>query len=118
MIQLFIFLLIALISLYAISPSSKTQVWLSAVLIPLGVLLVYILILIIDSSYYQAGAATARAFLPAIISGFVIYFSLKQKFENENRMKFPVALVIVIAITLIIGIIQLTLQYSIQHINL
>jgi hypothetical protein len=50
------------------------------------------------------------SFIPAIISGIVIYFQGKKKIENENIVKFPIVLVIFIGISLIGSIVQYTLE--------
>lgn len=108
--NLFIFLLIALISAYSIKPTDKSKIWISAILIPLISLIVYGLIIYYTKSLYLAGEEIAMSFIPAIISGIVIYFQGKRKMENENIVKFPIVLVIFIGISLIGSIVQYTLE--------
>jgi hypothetical protein len=80
-------------------------------LIPLCALVLYGLICASKSAYY-AGGETAKCFIPAIVAGLFIYFLLKKKFGNENKVKFPIALVILMGIALIGGIITKTLEYK------
>lgn len=108
--NLFIFLLIALISAYSIKPTDKSKIWISAVLIPLISLVVYGLIMYLVKSSYFAGHEIAMSIIPAIISGIIIYFQGKKKIENENIVKFPIVLVIFIGISLIGTIVQYTLE--------
>ena len=108
--NLFIFLLIALISAYSIKPTDKSKIWISAVLIPLISLVVYGLIMYLVKSSYFAGHEFVMSIIPAIISGIIIYFQGKKKIENENIVKFPIVLVIFIGISLIGTIVQYTLE--------
>jgi len=108
--NLFIFLLIALISTYSIKPTDKSKIWISAILIPLIGLIVYGLIIYFAKSAYFAGQEIAMSFIPAIISGIVIYFQGKKKIENENIVKFPIVLVIFIGISLIGSIVQYSIE--------
>lgn len=108
--NLFIFLLIALISAYSIKPTDKSKIWISAVLIPLISLVVYGLIMYLVKSSYFAGHEIVMSIIPAIISGIIIYFQGKKKIENENIVKFPIVLVIFIGISLIGTIVQYTLE--------
>lgn len=119
MLQLFIFLVLALIVYYVVKPEKINQVWLSAIIIPLCGIFVYALIAYVYfanfantniAPSYLIGGATAKCFLPTIISGIVIFFLLKSKMKNENRTKFPIALVIFIGISLIGTIVQSVLQ--------
>lgn len=117
MLALFLFLLIALIVIYVISPKTKTHLWLSAVLVPLSMVILYSLISGISnstniSSAYVAGSAMTTTLLPAIIVGFVIYFQLKKKLANEGKVKFPVFLVIVMGIALVVGIIMVVVEHK------
>lgn len=108
--NLFIFLLIALISTYSIKPTDKSKIWISAILIPLISLIIYGLIIYLLKSAYFAGQEIAMSFIPAIISGIVIYFQGKKKIENENTVKFPIVLVVFMGISLIGTIVQYTLE--------
>jgi len=108
--NLFIFLLIALISTYSIKPTDKSKIWISAILAPLIGLIIYGLIIYLAKSAYFAGQEIAMSIIPAIISGIVIYFQGKKKIENENIVKFPIVLVIFIGISLIGSIVQYTLE--------
>jgi len=108
--NLFIFLLIALISTYSIKPTDKSKIWISAILVPLIGLIIYGLIIYLALSAYFAGQEIAMSIIPAIISGIVIYFQGKKKIENENIVKFPIVLVIFIGISLIGSIVQYTLE--------
>lgn len=108
--NLFIFLLIALISTYSIKPTDKSKIWISSILIPLIGLIVYGLIIYLTKSAYFAGQEISMSLIPAIISGIVIYFQGKKKIENENIVKFPIVLVIFIGISLIGTIVQYTLE--------
>jgi hypothetical protein len=64
------------------------------------------------SSAYIAGGEIGKCLIPAIIAGLFIYFQLKKKFENENKMKFPLVLVILMSIALVAGIITKSLEYK------
>jgi hypothetical protein len=117
MLHLFAFLLIAFVSIYAIKPKNKIQIWLSSVLIPLCAMIIYGVFTAATnssniSSAYVAGGEMAKCFLPAIIAGAFIYFLLKKKFANENKVRFPIVLAILMGIALIGGIISKTLEYK------
>jgi hypothetical protein len=85
-ILLILFLLLASVSAYIIIPLNKTQIWLSAILIPLITLIFYVIYCISQYSYYAGGQA-AKAFLPAIISGFVIYCLLIDKLKRHKKQE-------------------------------
>ena len=116
MVYLFVFLLIILITVYAIHPTNKTQIGLGAVFVPLGALLFYGLLYIssFEYSYSYATAEIGMCLLPTLISGLVIYFLLKKKFENENKVKFPTVLVVFMGIAVVVSIIDMYLKYNIQ----
>lgn len=107
--SLFIFLLIALISICAVKPTDKSKIWISAVLIPLVCLIIYGVIACISKSAYNAGKEVGMAVIPAVISGIIIHFQLKRKFKNDNVVKFPVVLVVFIGLSLIGTIAQYAL---------
>jgi hypothetical protein len=83
MMHFIIFSLVTIVSICVIKPSNKTQIWLNAIFIPLGTLIFYALICLSIYTPYDAGGKVTESFLLVIISGFVIYFSLKAKFENK-----------------------------------
>jgi membrane protein implicated in regulation of membrane protease activity len=85
MVSLIVFSLATLLGIYTTAPSNKTKIWLSTVFTPLYTLIVDTMICIAQYSYYYAGTQVAKSFLFAIISGFVIYFSLKGKFEKAKN---------------------------------
>jgi len=108
--NLFIFLLIALISTYVIKPTNKSRIWVSTFLVPLVTLIIYGLIIGLVLSPYVSGKEVIMSVVPAIIAGIVIYFQMKKKFENENIVKFPIVLVVFIGLSLIGSIVQYTLE--------
>lgn len=117
MLILFFFLLIALIATYVITPKTKTHLWLSVILVPLSMVILYTLTMGITnstniSSAYIAGGAMAKTLVPAIIVGFVIYYQLKKKIKNEDKVKFPTYLVIIMGVILLIGIIMAVVEYQ------
>jgi len=85
LILLGVFLLIAFISKSVINPKNKTQVWLSSVLIPLVAFVIFALIYGDGHFGYLAGVAMAQCFLPALTSGFFIYFQLKKKLVKRKE---------------------------------
>ncbi len=115
MLYLSFYLLIALISIYAIKPKSNKLVLLSSILVPISIFIAQILIFLLIFSSYEAGSKSANAILPAILSGFVIYFQLVKKMQSPGRLKFPIILVVAIALSLIIGIYTLILEYQINQ---
>ena len=104
------FLLIALVSIYIISPTNKKQIWLSTVIIPLGSFSGYLLICV--ESWYGLGERIGLI-LYALISSSFIYFNLKKKLKNENKVKFPIFLVILIGFALVVSIAYMYLSYQI-----
>lgn len=117
MLILFFFLLIALIAIYVITPKNTTQLWLITILVPLSMVILYTLTMGITnstniSSAYIAGGAMAKTLVPAIIVGFVIYYQLKKKIKNEDKVKFPTYLVIIMGVILLIGIIMAVVEYQ------
>lgn len=87
-----IFLLVAFISVKAIKPKNKDQLWLCATLIPFLTALLYVIISAgIYSSHtnisasYIAGQQIAEALLCAIIAGVIIYIFLKKKLKGNNE---------------------------------
>ncbi|TCN68884.1 hypothetical protein [Acetobacteroides hydrogenigenes] len=108
--NLFIFLLIALISTYSIKLKDKSKIWIIAIVIPFFSLIVFGVIISIVKSAYFAGHEIGMSLIPAIISGIVIYFQIKKKIKSENIVKFPILLVIFIGISLIGSIAQYALE--------
>jgi len=103
----FIFLLISFLCTFVIKPNSKSQIWISAILIPLICMIVIICFAILShkqgiiplSAGYITGSLLAQAIIPAIISGIVINFQLKKKIIN-NKVVFPKTLFIFLIISL------------------
>lgn len=115
--MLFPFLLMAFISIYTIKPSYKFQIWLSAILIPIvGIIIEVFHGVTVDNSNISygsiAGEQTAKSLIPAIISGYIIYSQLKKKFENKNKVKFPLFLVIFVGLSLFFAVIITSLKQS------
>ena len=120
MLQLFIFLILALIVYYVVKPEKPNQIWLSAIFIPLCGIIAYSLVAYLYFANfantnialsYLTGGATGKCLIPAIISGVVIFFLLKRKKKNENITKFPLILAIFIGISLIGAIVTAVLEY-------
>jgi len=95
---LFGFLFLALISIVLISSIliNKTQIWLCSVLIPIMPLIIGTFIFLFSGdSHYLAGIRLGQCFLPALISGVVIYFqlnkNLKKRAKKENLLTNEVA---------------------------
>ncbi len=117
MLILFFFLFIALIAIYVITPKNTTHLWLSVILVPLSMVILYTLTMGITnstniSSAYIAGGAMVKTLVPAIIVGFVIYYQLKKKIKNEDKVKFPTYLVIIMGVILLIGIIIAVVEHK------
>ena len=121
MLILFFFLYIALIAIYVITPKNTTHLWLSVILVPLSMVILYTFFYTVTmgitnstniSSAYIAGGAMVKTLVPAIIVGFVIYYQLKKKIKNEDKVKFPTYLVIIMGVILLIGIIMAVVEYQ------
>ncbi len=66
---------------FLISPKKNSHVWLGA-FTPLSYAIIYVIALSMLSSGYKAGLATTKLIYPVLVSGFVIYFLLRNKFKN------------------------------------
>ena len=104
-------------------PKNTTQLWLITILVPLSMVILYTFLVYYAitigitnstniSSAYIAGGAMVKTLVPAIIVGFVIYYQLKKKIKNEDKVKFPTYLVIIMGVILLIGIIMAVVEYQ------
>ncbi len=116
--QLFIFLLIALITIYTSSPNNKKTVWFYSLSIPLVSLIFYSLLIFDLKTTYSATQDITYAILPATIAGFVIYNHLSIRLKNDNKVKVSPVLFIVIGVSLILAIVKYNSKFDIQDIDL
>lgn len=115
------FLIVALFSYYRFHPKSKIALWKYTLSIPLIISSIYLFHLYANTfaSTYNRAYIIAKQFrpciIPAIISGFVIYFLLKKKLKNGGVTKFPKILVAFIIITAGLGIFQKHTEKSLER---
>ena len=107
-ILLAIFLLIVAIVIALVKPSSKTQVWLYSIGVPVLLsIIVGFVVASLTSSYYSfsyvVGSTVGSCILPIVISGIALFFCLKSKLEKKEEYKYPMAIIAFIVLSAIIG---------------
>ncbi len=117
MIQLFIFLLIALVTIYTSDPERKALVWYYSIVVPVVAIVFYGIIVSDLYNPYSASQEIIGCILPALIAGLVIYNHLNIKVK-KGKVSVSPALFAAIAVSLVLGIWNYNLQLSIQDINL
>ncbi len=75
---------VTIFSICAISPRNKISLWLSAVLTPLIFSVLFIFLVGVMSSAYNAGRVIAQIFIPSIIMGIVIFFQLDKRMKKNE----------------------------------
>lgn len=115
--QLFIFLLIAFITIYGSSPKSKKHVWYYSLGIPALSFLIYSIIVFALKTPYSATHDIINGMLPVGISGFIIFSHLTKKMANENQVKVSPILFFVLVISLFLSIYKYSLDSKIQVIS-
>jgi len=83
--KLAIFLTVAFIALRAIKPITERTLLRYSIGIPISTLLLVMLAYIVLASAFRAGQALSLSFIPAIVSGFVIHYGLKEKHKTGER---------------------------------
>lgn len=104
----FIFLLITLFSVYLINPKTKQAILASAILIPTGSLIVFAIITAFFISIPSNIVADVMgiALFSALFSGVFTFYILKNKVENNNKVKLPTSFTVIIAIMVAISVLQ------------
>lgn len=102
MLILFSYLSLAFISTYWFIPKNKTDLWKYTILIPTIASILYIFYsysLTFDENTrsipYFLGKKIRSCIIPAIMCGIIIYFQLREKLDNEGKVKFPKILFVV-----------------------
>lgn len=113
--NLFIFLFIAFVSRYFIKSTSTSRIWIKAVLIPFVSLIAYILTVSFVEGPYVGGQVFVSSVLPAIISGFIIYFQIKRKTQNKDLVYHTIILLIFMVLSLIYTIYQHIMETSYRN---
>ncbi|NHB70392.1 hypothetical protein [Perlabentimonas gracilis] len=111
---LFVFLLASFISTYLIKPSKNNLIAYSFI-VPITTFILCALFIFISMHSYFAGQEIAKLILPSFISGLIVYYNLKKKVKNENRVQFPILLITAIIISLIISIYQYNTEAKLKN---
>lgn len=91
--KLAIFLSFTLLLLLVLNPKNKRGIIIFSITIPLLILVSLVFIVAITQGALVAGKSMTMSLLPAIISGSIFYFSLKNKLKN-GKLKFPLFLLV------------------------
>lgn len=117
MIQLFIFLLIALVTIYTSDPERKAVVWYYSIFVPVVAIVFYGIIVSELNKPYSASQEIINCILPALIAGLIIYNHLNIKVK-KGKVRVPPALFAAIAVSLVLGILKYNSQASMQNLSL
>ena len=92
---------ISLIGVCLLNPKTDKQALIKSSLIPFVVIILITLIIALFKSVYDAVLNLPRALIPGVISGILLYLSLKKKVENDNKASFPFMILFVLVISIV-----------------
>jgi len=97
---------ISIIGVYLLNPKTNKQALIKSSLISFVVILLITLIIALFRSVYDAVLNLPRALIPGVISGILLYLSLKKKIENDNKTSFPFIILYVLVIAIVYNLIM------------
>lgn len=95
MITYALFFTLGILAILWTNPKNNKGILLNSIFIPLIGLIIYTLRIYYKESVFKAGEALGLSFIPAIISGFFIYFGLIKKSNKLPRKYYPIFLIVI-----------------------
>lgn len=120
MIILSLFCAVALLLAIVVAPKNKTQIWLTSLFVPLGLVVFVTLIEVISdtsniSSGYIAGQAMGKCIPPFLLCSVLLVLTFYRKLKEKSVIGFYIAFGVISAIYLALGLYQLHLENEIKQ---